>query len=444
MKSKLKYGIIQPLTGGVVFAAEQSFGKSAEYILSYPGLEAAKLNKDNDVIGMGNERHFLEYFKNNNTLPPYIQFNHGMFDVPNLLDVTITHNEEYKNKKFKIDSIYKNQLDLIAAVPVCSGLSAANTTDHGKEDCAKNDNLKFLTEYTLKILKPKVYIFENAPQLYSPRGFAVRDILNKLAEENGYSLTYVKTDTKVHHNIQNRSRTFAIFWQWLNNEPMPPPIIGTEYAPETSLINYLKQIPEWASQNEKIVHDDIKTNPEFNFIKHKYGKNWRPHVNMRFKTFIVINGLTEEFLKFAKSERKNREYQYCLDKLKIGKGFMDRYFFYLKDNKSPAVYHGNTWSALHPEEDRRLTMREYMHLMGLPHDFEYLHNWPSFASVVGQNVPVKTFKFWIDECKKVLEDWNKKRIIHPVGKEQPSLLKKINQSNIYFHNNLNPKESHYE
>ena len=81
-----------------------------------------------------------------------------------------------------------------------------------------------------------------------------------------------------------------------------------------------------------------------------------------------------------------------------------------------------------------------MHLMGMPHDFEYLHDWKSFSSVIGQNVPVKTFEHWISECKRVLEDWPTLRKKFP-SKDQ-NLLKKNNDT-FYFFDNLDPKRSHY-
>lgn len=431
---KIKYGILQPLTGGVYFAAENVFSYPAEWILSYPGLEAIKYRK-NKIFDMGNERHFLEYLKNKNKLPPYLQFNRSMFDDPNYdIDKTlegITSNKEYYSKT-KISNLY--EMDLIASVPVCSGLSSANTFDYGKDDCIKNNNMKFLLKFVLKDLKPKVYIFENAPGLYTNKGKKVRDYLNKVAFENQYSVTYVKTDTKLHNNIQYRPRTFAIFWQWLNNKQMPPPDIGFENNRYDSLIEYLKLIPKDATQNTKeYLLNNLNENKEFQFISKI--KNWREKVgNFRFKSWIIHNNLANEFYKFHKDEKLKSHYDYCQNKLNIHKGYYDRSFFVLNDKKCHTVYHGNTWWAIHPIEDRCLTFREYSHLMGMPHDWEYLHNRHSFGSIIGQNVPVKTFEFWINECKKVLEDWENKRKTYPEGIV----------SNIYFHNNLKEKESYYE
>merc|ERR1719447_2722030 len=58
-------------------------------------------------------------------------------------------------------------------------------------------------------------------------------------------------------------------------------------------------------------------------------------------------------------------------------------------------------SAVHPDEDRYLNVREMMHLMGLPHDFEI----DSLTNInhIAQNVPVDTAKDWADEVKSFCE-----------------------------------------
>ena len=45
MDNKIKWGCIQPLTGGMYIGAMQAIGHSAEWILSYDGLDAVKKTK---------------------------------------------------------------------------------------------------------------------------------------------------------------------------------------------------------------------------------------------------------------------------------------------------------------------------------------------------------------------------------------------------------------
>ena len=56
---------------------------------------------------------------------------------------------------------------------------------------------------------------------------------------------------------------------------------------------------------------------------------------------------------------------------------------------------------IHPIEDRRMNIREYMHLMSLPHDFDI----PPIKNLypkLTQNVPVQTSKDILNEIKEIL------------------------------------------
>jgi site-specific DNA-cytosine methylase len=434
---KIRWCGLQILTGGAYFGTEDAIGHPAEFIISYPGLDKIVYKKDGSINYMYNERHPLEYLKNKNRLPQYIHFNRKMFDDFNNLDNIELISTDYSKISSK-NKIYNSNLDLAIAVPVCSGLSGANTADHGKEDSSKNNNMKFLAQFTLEKLQPKVYIFENAPGLFTNKGKAVRDYLNSIADKYKYSITYVKTDTQLHDNIQQRVRTFVIFWKQLNNVAIPP-IINGENIPNNSVIDFLARIPKNATQNDTdhLANYFIKENSyEFEFLKQKYGKDWRKIVGRcRFKGFIVFNNLVDEFIAYANNDSITKQYKHCVDKKAIGKGYFDRSHFICPNDHMPTIYHGNTWSMIHPTEPRHFTFREIMHCMGMPNDFDYLDSYRTFGSIIGQNVPARTIYHWIKEIKYILENWDNRRNIHPNGS---------NTSNIYFFDNIHPKNSYYE
>jgi len=57
-------------------------------------------------------------------------------------------------------------------------------------------------------------------------------------------------------------------------------------------------------------------------------------------------------------------------------------------------------SGGHPVEDRFLNIREALHLMGMPHDFQL--EGQSAINHIAQNVPVNTAADWADEVKKFI------------------------------------------
>ena len=57
------------------------------------------------------------------------------------------------------------------------------------------------------------------------------------------------------------------------------------------------------------------------------------------------------------------------NKLKLGLGYWDESVKFMGTSFS-AVISKNITSAVHPTEDRYFNVRELLHLMGMPHDFE--------------------------------------------------------------------------
>ena len=71
--------------------------------------------------------------------------------------------------------------------------------------------------------------------------------------------------------------------------------------------------------------------------------------------------------------RTHIEYiQHCINKREMGLGYWDdspRFF----GESMGALMSKTMYTTVHPDEDRFLSIREMMHIMGLPHDFEIDH-----------------------------------------------------------------------
>ena len=77
----------------------------------------------------------------------------------------------------------------------------------------------------------------------------------------------------------------------------------------------------------------------------------------------------ETFAKKANARTHVEYIQPCMNKKAIGKGYWDdspRFF----DESFGALMSKSMFTGVHPDEDRFLNVREMMHLMGLPHDYE--------------------------------------------------------------------------
>jgi site-specific DNA-cytosine methylase len=224
---KIKWCAIQPLTGGMYLGTEKATGCTAEFILTYPGFGDPIIEKKTgEIVGGGNEYHLMTYLDKVGRRPEYKVLNRKPFQNDDDMNPEILNHERWTLKPNK-DLDYSN-MDLVVAVPVCSGLSTATIgTQEAKE--ARNCNMIWISKYALRVIKPNVYIFENAPTFMGSRGDYLRKQLEALAEETGYSIVYYRTDTQYHDNCQKRKRTFIIFYKKEFSPKMDFERIETDY-----------------------------------------------------------------------------------------------------------------------------------------------------------------------------------------------------------------------
>ena len=138
MNENIKWAGLQMLTGGMYFGVEEAVGHPAEFIISYPGFDTPKLDKAGNVSDCGNEYHLIQYLKKHNRMVPYYQFDRKPFQIDDAVDAKLLqegHEVEHPD--------YSN-LDLVVAVPVCSGLSSATLGASSDTINSRNSNMLFL------------------------------------------------------------------------------------------------------------------------------------------------------------------------------------------------------------------------------------------------------------------------------------------------------------
>ena len=96
-------------------------------------------------------------------------------------------------------------------------------------------------------------------------------------------------------------------------------------------------------------------------------------------------------------------------KVSIGKNYYSMSAYIGDPDKIGSVQFKSMSSYLHPTEERHYTVREALHLMGMPHDFELLGAVEANFPKIGQNVPVRTAQFIVAEAVKILDNWDEKR-----------------------------------
>ena len=181
------------------------------------------------------------------------------------------------------------------------------------------------------------------------------------------------------------------------------------------LEDFLNQIPTWATgQDEPINNKD----PDESLIKefvlnkvqltHKEFVEWegkKQRSKHSYYRWIEKNANFTDCLTYIKANHgeNNKDYKRVtnvINKLTNGKNYMVPGPFFFHDKVNAMVGRTIT-STLHPTQNRYLNVREVMHLMGMPHDFEFSPSEQGATiNMLAQNVPSFTAKDMTTEVMK--------------------------------------------
>jgi len=387
---KINWIVAQPLIGGMPIGFENSFGNPPMAIIT---------------AGFSNDDHYIKYMNDTRKL------NIPIIKMDASYEVFETEKDEILYNKIISDGV-----DVLMHVAVCAGLSQLNSCNTGSKarGCADNDqnqNMYGLTKLGMK-MGANVVAFENAPAAYTNAGKETIERLEEIATERNYSTHLFRTDTLLHGIPQSRKRTFIMFYKNSN-----PGLFNYEHKQYTPLSEYLKEVNSSMIHFEESVAIDAK-DVFYEFILDYSGKKTYyeamqeigPHKNtwtaLQLTDYIGfehgIEWMNKKYEetgeeKFAKGKKLC---EHCKKKVDMGKGYWDS-STYLANNGLyvNAVISKNIHRSLHPTEERGYNIRELLHLMGHPHDFEMINpkkNWQQ----ISQNVPVKTATFIGSQIKK--------------------------------------------
>jgi site-specific DNA-cytosine methylase len=343
-----------PLIGGLPIGAEKAFGKPPEMVYSYDGFWA-------------NDQHYMNWLNNTRSL-----------------DIKYTVIDE--------NIVYK-PLDVMTGTPPCAALSQLNTgkTEEAKgANCAKNEWMYKVFEDAIDIFKVKAVLVENAPSLYTNKGRAVANNLFDICQKRGYSLTLYKTSTMYHGVPQARDRTFAIGWK-----SEKAPIMSWYKRDRKNFLEYLSELKDTMLQQDLVINSKLDDEPYYAFIKSRTNENPRDVIirsgNITAFNYINRAGLLQEaneWMHKVGHERGIKVSEHAIKKFADNKGIWDSSTHVFNECMN-AVIGRNLADTIHPIHDRSLTIREALHMMGFPHDFELVGGLAKMNHIA-QNVPVPT------------------------------------------------------
>ena len=379
----MKHAGIIPLIGGEILASDKAYGNVPDYIMTYGGFEA-------------NEAHLLNYYKEKGHDIPY----------------HVIDGEDAPASYGKVD--------VVSSVCPCAGLSSYHSS-YG-EDNPNNQWLEKSTKFVLNEIGPKVLWGENAPALATTVGTFMRKKMLKIANAAGYNMSIYMTKSLLHGNPQIRRRSFYFFWKRdvFNNKIPKFEYFKRDHPTIAQLLmdvksNFqteaiCKKIPSQDDPYYKYFLEEIKggmTHAEF-------AKELREDENFTKPSFNVESEMIlgdykgqanyKEIAEYMKGQGLEKEAEKCMrryEKLKTGKGVMWRGTIIPVKHIGAFVVHMPHVLA-HPVEDRYISYREAMNIMGLPDDYELLDPTKSINHIC-QNVPFKTANDMATQVKAAIE-----------------------------------------
>jgi len=365
--NEIKHAAIIPLIGGFPIGTSNVIGSYPQAIFSYEPF-------------FNNDKMYLRYLASKNVFPPYFQL-------------------DKLEKENKINDVAHliGKLDIVNGTPPCSGLSMSGNLKKGARSTSPvNDWMYKSADFVMEILRPDIYVFENAPTLFTRVGDLVRENLMEKAKYHGYAGTFYKTDTLLHGIPQRRPRTYTVFMKGKN-----APLLEYYNKPIVNISDYLKMIPETASlQDEYTVKEPYIGEFEIvKFMKLKFGENWRnaflqTRDHLTSYDFLNRSGLLYEYRDFVYSlsdahPSSKKDVDHVIKKLSDGKNFRLSHRVLCLDKQYVYAVVGEMMERnIHPTEDRRMNIREYLWLMGMPHDFDLRD--PKDYGKIPQSCPVAT------------------------------------------------------
>jgi len=359
----MKHAFIVPLIGGQALGQAAAFGSRPDYLLSYTPFTS-------------NDSHLVNHYND----VPYILLDEG--------------------------GKHPHYVDVVGTTCPCAGLSSLS--GYASSDAAANEWMYTTTTYVLEQIKPMVLWGENAPGFAGKLGKPIVDKLHNIATRNGYTMSIYRTKSLLHGVPQIRERSFYFFWKGKT-----VPIFNYFDKPLNTIESVFYGVSKNASQqvvtNEKT---PSKWDPMYRYVLEELegGITHKDFYNMIEKTDNAMDWL----------ERKGKKYDEVGDWMRsqglaTAAARCDRIFTKLQGEgnimrRLTTVPKGHIGAFVghypnlltHPTEDRYLTYREAMSIMGLPEDFEMLNPSRNLNHVC-QNVPVGTATDMANEVKAALE-----------------------------------------
>ncbi|MGO1058533.1 DNA cytosine methyltransferase [Planococcus sp. FY231025] len=300
---------------------------------------------------------------------------------------------------------FGKEVDVIIGGPPCQAYSLAGRIRD--KNGMKDDYRNYLFESYLKVVKkykPKAFIFENVPGIFSakPGGIPVTDLIRKEIEDAGYTIVedlrkHALIDVTEYGIPQKRNRVIIL-------------ALSKEYYinPNDVLLDFYDRILPSHKEPKKTVSDAIRDLPKLIPAEEDYKIDGKKYSHIKNNNSIP-NHLPRyhskrdiEIFRELALDIENKTYKYVsaeslknLYTLKTGKFSNVHKYYVLKwdsqSNTIPAHLYKDGLRHIHPDSSqaRSITVREAARLQTFDDDYEFISTPSENYKMIGNAVPPK-------------------------------------------------------
>jgi site-specific DNA-cytosine methylase len=260
-------------------------------------------------------------------------------------------------------------------------------------DAIQNEWMYKSSEYVLENVQPQVLWGENAPGLYTALGKDVADRLYQIGKKHGYSFTVIKTSTSLHGIPQRRTRSFYFFWK-----SATAPVLEWIKKESPTLEEYLSHAPIGEYSSKSFMKDPLTDDPMYRWLRDVEGKTMKDAAAEGAKTMLLYvfrkEGRLESLLNYMRGldEKKAEGYVRLFERAQLKKVWDATP--HINTGDMPAVVGRTLQLAVHPTEERWMSVQEQMWMMGMDENYKLAHE--GFQQI-SQNVPVPTAADWMEQ-----------------------------------------------
>ena len=294
-----------------------------------------------------------------------------------------------------------HQADIIIGGSPCQGFSTAGAR------IRKNfvdDERNYLFKHYLnivKLVKPKIFIFENVKGILSFHKGAIFTQIKQAFKDAGYELQHFISMAKDFGIPQARQRVIVIgsvvnFSLQNELEKTKQELLSKDkfFFDEVSVNDALSNLPK--PTNDGKIHSPKANNAYLKFLESKkpfiFNHSQTKHNAVALKRMSLIKQ-SENFTSLKENIRSVHSGSYGrLDANKLAPTITTRF-----DTPSGGRF-------IHPFENRTITPREAARIQSFPDDFEFLGSKTSICKQIGNAVPPKMSYFLGLMIKRILQD----------------------------------------